>query len=280
MEDLDAVLRQALDLGEEERWEEMAEALADALDRAEDDPFLLCWLGVAESELGNDGAAYEAFRRCVDQDPEDPTILALAGSGLAQFDDPDAEPALRAAALTGPDLLVARLNYGAYLTRAGLVNEGLEQLAAARALEPEDPVVRSEIGAGLVLGGRPGEGLAELEEALVLAPDDSWTRVIYGLVLVELDRLPDAAEALVHAGRERGEDAEAMVLGALAAAAVDWEDPARELLALAEYAAEGTDVTLIGEAEAAVDAGPDAARLMLRQTAAPSALRDRLAQPL
>jgi Flp pilus assembly protein TadD len=277
---VEAVLREALDLGEEGRWEEMARLLASALDQETDDPYLLCWLGVAEGELGNDGAAYEAFRRCVEQDPQDPHILALAGAGLAQFDDPDAETALRAAALSAPDLPIARLNYGAYLARAGFFDEALEQLAAARELLPDDPVVRSELGATHVLRGRLTEGLAELEEALVLAADDSWTRVLYGLVLVELDRTEDAAEELVQAARERSDDAEALVLGALAAAAAGWTGPAEELLAQAEYAAEGVDVRLLEEADAAVRGGDEPARRLLRHTLGPTALRERLAQPL
>jgi tetratricopeptide (TPR) repeat protein len=277
---VEAVLRQAFELGDEERWEEMAELLAETLDQEEDDPYLLCWLGVAEGELGNDGAAYEAFRRCVDQDPQDPNILALAGAGLAAFDDPDAETALRAAALSAPDLPLARLNYGAYLARAGLFDEALENLDAARHLAPDDPVIRAELGAAHVLQGHPERGLVEFEEALALAPDDSWTRVLYGLVLVELDRMEQAAEELVHAGRERDHDAEALILAALAAAAVGWLDPAEELLAKAEYAVEGVDVKLLEEAEAAVRGPEGAARRLLREAAAPTALRERLAQPL
>jgi Flp pilus assembly protein TadD len=277
---VEVILRDAMELGEEGRWEEMAELLGKALDDDEDDPYLLCWLGVAEGELGNDGAAYDCFRRCIEQDPQDPHILAITGAGLAQFDDPDAETALRAAALSAPDLTIARLNYGAYLARAGLFPEAIEQLVAARELSPDDPVVRAELGAAHVLKGDLAPGLTELEEALTLAPDDSWTRVLLGLVLVELDRAEEYAEELVRAARERDEDAEAMVLGALAAASVGWEDPAEELLARAEYAAEGVDRQLLEEAEVAVRGGEAAARLLLRQTVGPTALRERLAQPL
>lgn len=277
----EAVLQDALALGEDERWEEMTDLLVAALkgDHA-DDPYLLCWLGVAEGEMGNDGGAYDAFRRCIEQDPEDPHILALAGAGLAQFDDPDAETALRAAALSAPDLPIARLNYGAYLARAGLFTEALEHLTAARALLPDDPIVRAELGAAHVLRGEHAEGLRELEQALVLADDDSWTRVLFGLVLVEVDRMEEAGEELVRAGKERPDDAEALILGALAAAAVGWPDPAEDLLAQAEYAVEGVDAKLLEEAEAAVRGGEEAARLMLRQTAGPTALRERLSQPL
>lgn len=278
--DVEVVLRDALELGEEGRWEEMATLLAETLDHEEEDPYLLCWLGVAEGELGNDGAAYEAFRRCIEQDPTDPNILALAGAGLAQFDDPDAEAALRAAALTAPDLPLARLNYGAYLSRAGMHDEALEQLGAARDLVPDDPVIRAELGAAHVLRGAPAEGVAELEEALLLAPDDSWTRILYGLVLLELDRPGPAAEELVRAAREREHDAEAILLGALAAASQGWEGPSEELLVQAEYAADGADIKLIQEVESAIRSGDEGALRMLRRSLGPSTLRERLQQPL
>lgn len=278
--DVEAVLREALELGEQERWEEMATLLAETLEREEDDPYLLCWLGVAESELSNDGAAYEAFRQCVEQDPTDAHILALAGAGLAEFDDPDAEATLRAAALSAPDLPLARLNYGAFLSRAGLHDEALQQLNAARDLLPDDPVVRAELGAAHILRGEPGEGADELEEALALAPDDSWTRLLYGLVLLELDRREQAAEELVRAAQEREHDAEAMLIGALAAAGQEWDDAAEELLVRSEYAAEGADVKLIQEVESAVHGGAEAASRMLKSSLGPSSLRERLLQPL
>lgn len=278
--EVEAVLREALELGERGEWEQMARLLGETLEEVDDDPYLLCWLGVAEGEIGNDGAAYEAFRQCVDLDPSDPHVLALAGSGLAQFDDPDAETALRAAALSAPDLALARLNYGAFLSRAGMHDEALEQLRAARDLSPDDPVVRAELGAAHVLRGEPVEGLGELEEALALAPDDSWTRVLYGLVLREADRNEESAEELVRAAQERDYDAEAIILGALAAAAQGWDDAAEDLLARSEFVAEGADIKMIEEAESAIRTGPEAAGRWLRTTLGPSALRERLQQPL
>lgn len=277
---VEAVLRDALELGEQGRWDEMAKLLHEAVDEEDEDPYLLCWLGVAEGEIGNDSASYEAFRRCVDQDPSDPHILALAGAGLAEFDDPDAEAALRAAALSAPDLPMARLNYGAYLARAGLTGEALDQLQAAKELTPDDPIVRAELGAAHVLDGEPETALSEFEQALVLAPDDSWTRILYGLVLIELERFEEGAEELVRGAREREGDGEAILIAALAAAVVGWEDTMEELLATAEYAVEGADVKMLEEVESAIRTGPDAARRMLRRTLGPSALRERLQQPL
>src|SRR5690606_35699253 len=153
MAGVEQALQDALALGDEGRWDEMTAALAEALEQAPDGPYLLCWLGVAERELGNEGTAYEYFRRCIAEEPTDPHLLALAGSGLAAFDDPEAEGALRMAALSAPDLPMARLQYGAYLAREGLFDEALGHLRAAVDLAPEDPVVHAELGAALALAG-------------------------------------------------------------------------------------------------------------------------------
>jgi hypothetical protein len=241
-----------LELGEEERWEEMATLLAETLEEEEDDPYLLCWLGVAEGELGNDGAAYDAFRRCVELEPSDPNILALAGAGLAEFDDPDAETALRAAALSAPDLPLARLNYGAYLARAGMHEEALEQLGP-RGTCPRRPRGPGRAGRRPRPPGRAPRGSASSRRRWPSPPttpgpasstassSSSWTG----------RRRPPRSWSGPAGARARRE---AIILGALAAASQDWDDAAEELLARAEYAVEGVDIKLIEEAEAAVRA--------------------------
>lgn len=280
MSDVGATLREALELGDQERWDEMADLLTEALRSDEDDPYLLGWLAVAERERGRDGVAYEYFKRCIEQDPADPQLLALAGSGLAAFDDPAAEQALRAAALSGPDISTTRLQYGAYLSRAGMLDEAMEQLKAALELDPEDPVAHSEIATALALRGDVDDAIARFEEALALAPEDSWNRVILGLLLVEAEQTERAAEALVHAATERPDDPEVQVLAALAAATAGWDDAAEDALARAPYGAEAADAAMIGEAEERVAGGPDDARRMLRETLGPSVLRERLMEPL
>jgi protein O-GlcNAc transferase len=278
--DVDAILKEALELGEEQRFEEMAELLAGALQDQPEDPFLLGWMAVAERELGNDGAAYEYFKRCVAAEPADPQLLALAGAGPAAFDDPDAESTLRAAALTGPDLAVTRLHYGAYLAREGMFVEALDQLNAAARLEPEDPVVHGELGIAHALKGDLESAASAMEQALALADDDSWTRAMLGLIYAELQRPEDAAEALVRAAEERPHDGEVQLLAALAAQAMGWEDAAQHALARAEYAEEGADSTLQSEVEDRLAGGNDAAAAFLKDTLAPSVLHDRLTQPL
>lgn len=278
--DVEETLKHALQLGEEQRFEEMARMLAEALQHEPDEPYLLGWLGVAERELGNDGAAYEYFKRCVAEEPVDPQLLALAGAGLAAFDDPDAEATLRAAALTGPELALTRLQYGAYLAREGMFVEALEQLEAAAAIEPEDPVVHGELGIAHALKGDLQSASTSMERALALAEDDSWTRLLLGLVLIELKKDEEAAEHLVRAAIERPQDAEAQCLAALSAAAAGWDDAAQDALARIEYAEEGADSSMQAEVEERVATGAAASAALLHDTMAPSILHDRITQPL
>jgi tetratricopeptide (TPR) repeat protein len=131
MMDLETLLSSALELGVEGEWEEAAELLRSGLEDFPEEPAVLCWLGAAERELGMDGIAYERFKQCLALQPEDPHILATAGTALATFDDPEAEAALRTAAILAPELPLARWMYGAYLAREGFVTEALAELDAA-----------------------------------------------------------------------------------------------------------------------------------------------------
>ncbi len=280
MADVGEILNQALQLGEEERWAEMAETLNVALEDVPDDPYVLCWLGVAERELGRDGVAYEYFKRAWEEEPLDPELLAMVGAGLAAFDDPEAEAALRAAALTGPDVPIARLQYGAYLARNGMYEQALDNLRAAAELDREDPAIQGELGIAYALMNDFRQAAAAMESALELAPDDSWTRVILGLILLENAELEPAAEQLIRAADERPEDAETQVLAALAAAAAGWDDAALKTIARVEYSAESFDEELLDEARERIDEGAEPALEFLTETVAPLALRERLTQPL
>jgi Flp pilus assembly protein TadD len=270
------MLERAHGRGADGDFEGMAAELREALEEMPGDPFLLCWLGVAERELGLDGIAYERFRQALEADPQDPFILATAGNALAGFDDPDAEGALRAAALLGKDVALARWMYGAFLTREGVLDEGRRELEAARDLDPEDPVIRYELGVNLLLAGQSEAGIDSLFTAAEFRPEDGWTRVVLGLALLEDERLEEAGRELEMGARLEEHDAEAQFLAALALAALGDRDTAWEMLERGRFHAQGTDALLAQAVEERIEIGHGAARRFLREQVGPSAYRERL----
>lgn len=273
----DAVAR-AQSLGEDERWDEAYELLAEALDEQGEDALLLTWAGIAAQRLGEESQANDHFRAALALEPADPFILAAAGSGLSAVDDPAAESALRMAALTAPDFPFARAAYGVYLAREGLFAEAITELEAARGLSPEDGGVHAELGIAYLLARRTDDGLNALEEALSLAPADSWLRALFGLALVDAGRGEEGAEQLHQAAGERDDDVEVQLIAALAMSAQGWEDPAWEAFARAEVHADSSDRELITEVEDRLEAGADAAGEFLREDLGPTLLRERLLQ--
>lgn len=274
--DLDGLLRQALDRGDEGDWEGMAEALGEALEEVPQDPALLCWLGVAERELGLSSSAYDRFKEALAGNPEDPHVLATIGTGLAQFDDPDAEAALRSASVMAPDLPLARWTYGAYLSREGLFQDALRELEAAASLSPDDPTVAYELGVAYALKGELEKALDALARSVDLAAEDGWNQVVMGLVEAELGRFEEAARDLSEGARQRPEDVEAQLLAALAAEAADLEDLAFEMLERGRQGAEAGDQPLLDAVEGRLYEGRGGSADLLSQEILPGALRERL----
>lgn len=271
------MLDRALVLADEGDWVGAADLLREGITEGEPTPAVLCWLGVAERELGMTGIAYERFKQALALDPQDPFVLTTAGNALAAFDDPDAESALRAGAMIGRDLALSRWMYGAYLTREGMLDEARGELDAALELDPEDPVIRYESAVWYLTSGRSGEGISGLHRAVELDPEDGWIRVVLGLALVLDDRWDEAVIELESGARLRDDDVEAQILAAAALAAEGHDDSAFEMLERARLRAEGVDALTVQEAEDRMNDSPDAARRFLVATLAPSALRERLA---
>lgn len=269
-------LLEAAALGDQERWDEARDLLLERLPEDPESPDLLCWLGITSREVGAEGEAYDFFRRALAGGPQDPFVLASIGSGIAAFDDPEAEGALRLAALTAPGLPFARMAYGAYLAREGLFAEGVTELEAARSLAPDDAAVRAELALAYLMAARREEGIEELETALSLDPDDPWLRGVYAMALLEEGRGEEGAEELHRAAGDRPEDVEMQLLLALAAAAEGWEDEAWNALARAEAAAEEMDALMVEAVEEAVEAGGEEARAFLGRELLSPTLRDRL----
>lgn len=276
MPDLHESLDRALELGGGELWQEMAEYLRDLLGDHPDEPAVLCWLGVAERELGLDGVAYERFRQCLAAGPADAYVLATAGAGLARFDDPNAEAALRAAAVMAPDLAFARYMYGAYLAREGMTEQALKELDEALALAPEDGDVLLERGVALALVGRLDEAAEFFWAAWEADPADGWPRVLGGLVELEAGRAEAALAQLASACDTRPDDVEIHVIAALCASATGDEDRAYGLIERARMAAASGDLVVVETAADRIDEGSDAAGAHLADTVLPGALRERL----
>jgi predicted Zn-dependent protease len=161
-----------------------------------------------------------------------------------------------------------------------LFEEAMHHLEAAVALAPDDPAMHGERGIALALKGDAAGAITSMELALDLAPEDSWTRLLVGLLHLELGDVEEGATALLEAAAERDTDFEAQVLAALAAATQGWEDRAHEALARADLADEGRDIELLAEIEERLAVGPAAARELLFENLAPAILHERLIQPL
>lgn len=274
--ELAALMNRALTLADEGDWEGMAELLREHLGEHEEEPEVQCWLGVAERELGMEGVAYERFKRALGLNPEDPYVLATAGNGIAAFDDPDAEPALRAAAVMAPDIPLTRFMYGAYLSREGFVAEGLKELEAARALDADDAQIAYELGVARYLSGDQEGAVDAMGDAVRLDPEDPWPRVVLGLALLEADRFEEAVGELSEGAHLQPEDVEAQLAAALAAAAAGSEGLAYEMLERGRIRAGEEDAELLLAVEDRVDSGPEAARSLLVEELAPDMLRRRL----
>ena len=273
---VEEILQRALSLGDEDDWAGMAEVLRSGLESFPGDAYVLCWLGVAEEELGLEGVAYERYKQALSAGPEDPHLLATAGTALARFDDPDAESVLRAAAVMAPEFPLARWMYGAYLSREGLLDQAMEELTAAAELAPEEPVVAVEMGVALALKGEMDAAIDAFSRATSLDPNDGWPRVLLGLVLCEVDRMDEAAGDLSAGAHLRPEDFEAQLLAALAACAVGWDDTAYEMVERARQVALSGDLSEVEEVAERVEAGAARSLEFLVTTMVPGTLRERL----
>jgi tetratricopeptide (TPR) repeat protein len=270
------VLERAHSLAEEGDWVGSAEVLLEHVEEFVDDPAIHCWLGVAERELGLSGSAYERFKQALALDPEDAFVLSTAGNGIAAFDDPDAERALRVAALTAPDLPLARMMYGAYLSREGFLELALQELTAARELDPSDAEIMYEVGVAYALSGDFDRAADALADSVRLDPEDGWVRVVFGLVLLEEGRTEEGAGELIAGARRRPDDLEAQLAAALATAATGHEEIAYEMLERARIQSADVDAALVANIEERLDAGPESAGEALGEDLVPDLLRARL----
>ena len=265
-----------MSFGEEQDYPGMIRVLEEGMATDPDNPVLLCWLAVARREAGEEGQAFELFKAVLALQPEDPHVLATAGAALAHLDDPEAEVALRNAAMTAPELAFARLMYGAFLAREGLVDDALRELQAAAGLDEEDPQIPFELGVAYALAGDAEKARMSLARASELDPDDAWTRVVLGLVEIDTGDLDEAASDLTAGALSRPEDAEAQLLAALALGAGGFADRGYEMLERARLSGAEGDREALVQVEDRLGEGPEACLDYLTQSLHPVALRERL----
>lgn len=240
------------------------------------DPTLLCLIGALAGQVGAEGMAIDFFNRCLALNPSDIEVLITAGAGLSAAGDPGAEPALRLAALTAPQHSAARMHYGALLVRIGLLDQGIQELLAARGLDPADAEIRRELGIAFLLAGRLDTAVDELEAAVAAEPDDPAPRLLWGLALLQANEVSRAAEELHPLGESMAEDGGVQLLLALAFALEDWEEESWGALSRAEAIEPPIDAAAIREVEEALGTGTDAVRDLLMEELAPMMLRERL----
>ena len=270
------LLERAHSIAEEGDWKGSAELLLEHIEEFADDPVIHTWLGVAERELGLGSSAYERFKQALALDPEDPVVLATAGNGIAAFDDPDAERALRVAAITAPGLPLARMMYGAYLSREGFLELALQELTAARELDPDDSEIMYELGVAYALSGKVDRATDALADSVRLDPENGWVRIVFGLLLLEEGRTEEGAGELIAGARRRPDDLDAQLAAALATAATGHEGVAYEMLERARLNSSDVDAALVSAIEERLDAGPESAEAALDEDLVPDLLRARL----
>lgn len=274
--ELDARLHEASRLTDEGRWNEAFELLREMEPDHSGSAMLLALLGTVASEMEARGLAYDYFRRGIASQPTDPDVLVLLGTGLARFDDPEAEGVLRLAAITAPHLPATRFQYGSYLAREGMHELALRELTAARELDPQDAAIVRELGVAYWFAGAVADSAATLEAAAELDPDDVEARLLSALARILAGEVEEGAEEVVRTAPELGDEGEIQIVAALAAAAEGWEDEAWNALARAEGALLPAADEVVREAEEALEAGEDEARRLLLDEVLPRVIHDRL----
>lgn len=121
---------------------------------------------------------------------------------------PDVERSLRRAIELNPDYATAHHWYSHLLIGLGRVEEAVEEIQLAQALDPLSPVIAQNVGSKLFLARRYPAALEAYRRALELDPDQLWTLAGMAKVYAQLGRWEEAREKLraarEGAGPERG----------------------------------------------------------------------------
>ena len=155
-------------------------------------------LGRALYSVGDISAAVQAFRVTVSLNPSDARALFFLGTTFERAGD--LESALRTyreLIVKQPDAPQGHLGVGTVLVRRGgmQMEEGIEALKRAVAIEPDLYEARVALGRALVSKGRAAESLEHLIRASELAPRNPEPQYQLSLAYRRLRRYDKAAEA-------------------------------------------------------------------------------------
>ncbi len=155
-------------------------------------------LGRAFYSAGDMNAAVKAFRTAVSLNPSDPRALFFLGTTLERSGDLDsALSTYRQLIAKQPNAAQGHLGVGTVLVRRGgaQLEEGIEELKRAVAIEPDLYEARVALGRTLVAKGRAAESIEHLVRASELAPTNPEPQYQLSLAYRRLRRYDKAAEA-------------------------------------------------------------------------------------
>lgn len=155
-------------------------------------------LGRAFYSAGDMNAAVKAFRTAVSLNPSEPRALFFLGTTLERSGDLDsALSTYRQLIAKQPNAAQGHLGVGTVLVRRGgaQLEEGIEELKRAVAIEPDLYEARVALGRTLVAKGRAAESIEHLVRASELAPTNPEPQYQLSLAYRRLRRYDKAAEA-------------------------------------------------------------------------------------